>query len=185
MDIGAYAQIDDLEKIMTENNIVVPRLRGIRLMSEERPLTSEEIAEQVKDIALTNCEMACESGFVYNPSVFTLSTATKRLKHKYLVYGEDSYIPSSVRWENIHGKKRKLFKYLFKQAKRKVEKNLLTFNKYCGRDDILYIHARIGGGNWPYYHSEVDTKPWFIEKIDDPFDDTYCDIYARIKTGET
>ena len=54
------------------------------------------------------------------------------------------------------------------------------FNKYVGRKDILYIHARIGGGNWSYYHHRVDKQPWFIEKVDDAFDSTYCDIYAKI-----
>jgi hypothetical protein len=54
------------------------------------------------------------------------------------------------------------------------------FNKYIGRDDILYVHARIGSGNWPAYRDEVVNQPWFLEKIDDAFDPTYCDIYAKI-----
>lgn len=56
-----------------------------------------------------------------------------------------------------------------------------TFNKYVGRNDVLCIHARIGGGNWDDYRDEVENEPWFIEKVDDDFDPTYCDIYARIK----
>ena len=31
MDIGAYIQIDNLSKVMEENNINVPRLRGLRM----------------------------------------------------------------------------------------------------------------------------------------------------------
>jgi len=31
MDLGAYVQIEDLDKIAKENGIVVPRLRGYRL----------------------------------------------------------------------------------------------------------------------------------------------------------
>lgn len=56
-----------------------------------------------------------------------------------------------------------------------------VWNKYAGRSDVLYIHAKIGGGNWPYYYREVVDKPWFIEKIDDAVDSVYCDIYARIE----
>lgn len=63
----------------------------------------------------------------------------------------------------------------------KMNKQREIWNKYAGRDDILYIHARIGGNNWPHYHDQVDTKPWFLEKVDDSFDSTYCDIYAKIK----
>ena len=50
--------------------------------------------------------------------------------------------------------------------------------KDCG--DILYAHARIGGCNWEYYAEEVLMKPWFIEKCDDPWDSTYCDIYCKL-----
>ena len=65
---------------------------------------------------------------------------------------------------------------------KEYRKQFETFNKYCGRDDVLYIHARIGGGNWPYYDGpELSKQPWFIEKVDDAFDSTYCDIYAKIK----
>ena len=37
MDLGAYAQIDDLDKIARKNGIEVPRLRGYRLMKDEEP----------------------------------------------------------------------------------------------------------------------------------------------------
>ena len=184
MDLGAYAQINTLDKVMQENNIVVPRLRGLRLMSEEKPISPADIKESIKKIALFECESACELNFRHDAHVFCLSAATDRLKRKYLIYEKDSYSPKDVNWSAIHGKKRKLFKYIFKRAEKKNKENLETFNKYCGRDDVLYIHARIGGGNWPYYHAEVDTQPWFIEKVDDPFDSTYCDIYAKIKPME-
>ena len=36
MDLGAYAQIDDLSEIARRNGIEVPRLRGYRLMKDER-----------------------------------------------------------------------------------------------------------------------------------------------------
>ena len=36
--------------------------------------------------------------------------------------------------------------------------------------------------NWLAYDGDkISKQPWFIEKVDDPYDDTYCDIYARIK----
>ena len=37
MDLYAYTQIDELEEIMKANDIEVPRLRGLRLMSKETP----------------------------------------------------------------------------------------------------------------------------------------------------
>ena len=67
---------------------------------------------------------------------------------------------------------------------RKRKEQYAVWNKYVGRNDILYIHARIGGGNWGSYYTEVVDKPWFLEKIDDAFDSTYCDIYAKIEPFE-
>lgn len=178
MDLGAYAKIDSLEEIMKKNNITVPRLRGLRLMSEEEPISREDIEKEAIEIGLDRCESACQSNFSYNPCCYMLSAATRRLAHKYLVF--EDHCPVEIRWDKVHGKKRKVFKYFIKTSKREVEKTYSVFNKYCGRKDILYIHARIGGGNWPSYRAEVETQPWFIEKVDDPFDSTYCDIYAKI-----
>ena len=69
-----------------------------------------------------------------------------------------------------------------KITKRRVLESFGTFNRYAGRDDILCVHARIGGRNWGYYNrgGAVSGSDAFIEKVDDMFDDTYCDIYLRI-----
>lgn len=37
MDLGAYAQIDNLGQIMKDNGIDIPRLRGLRLMKDKEP----------------------------------------------------------------------------------------------------------------------------------------------------
>lgn len=181
MDLGAYAQIDDLSAIMKENNISVERLRGLRLMANEEPISDEKIEEQAAQIGFLNCESLCEANFVLDPWSFELSSRTNQIKKKYLIKNEEgSYV--GVHWDRIHGKKRKAFKYVIKSARKRVWNNLSIFNKYCGRNDVLYIHARIGGGNWAYYGgSKITEQPWFLERVDDPFDGTYCDIYAKIK----
>lgn len=73
-------------------------------------------------------------------------------------------------------------KHVMKITKRRVLESFGTFNRYVGRDDILCVHARIGGRNWGYYNrgGAVSGSDAFIEKVDDMFDDTYCDIYLRI-----
>lgn len=50
MDFGAYAQIEQLEQLLTANHIEISRIRGLRLMSEEEPL-SEEV---IKGNSITN-----------------------------------------------------------------------------------------------------------------------------------
>ncbi len=177
MDLGAFCQIDNFIKILDDNGIVIPRMRGIRLMSEEKPITDEEIDREAKTIGLLNCEEACESYFVYHPVSYEISNRTRYLRYKYITY--DGNHPMQIKWDKIHGKKRKLFKYLVKNARNRVQMNFRVFNKYCGCKNILCIHARIGGNNWKNYRDGINDQPWFIEKVDDPFDSTYCDIYVR------
>jgi len=180
MDLGAFAQIDNLNAIMARNGINVPRLRGLRLMSQEKTVSPDDIAKIAHDHAMYECECLCESGFQLDAGCYEMSERTRRLRRKYLIYSEDSYTPIDVRWDRIHGKKRKAFKFAIRRVTSRTYTQYALFNRYCGCPDILYIHARIGGGNWPYYGEEVKDQPWFICKVDDAFDSTYCDIYARI-----
>lgn len=181
MDLGAYANIENLNHIMAENGISIPRLRGLRLMVNEQPLTKEEIESQAQFSAMYDCETLCAQRFRPNCPVHEYSSETRVLMDKYLISSEKGYPYIDVNWKNIHGKKRKMFKYAIKKAKKLVYEQYAKYNSYCGQKDVLYIHARIGGLNWYYYGGdEIEKQPWFIEKIDDSFDCTYCDIYARI-----
>lgn len=184
MDLYAFAQIDKLEEIMKKNGINVPRLRGLRLMSEEERVTEEEIKQSIK-IALPYVAEDLISSvpiFRLNPDCYEYSSWTRLLRHYYLEYDpKNTTRPVGVRWDRIHGWKRRNLKFAMKQKEKRIRKQYETFNKYVGCDDVIQIHARIGGGNWPYYYKEVQYEPWFIEKVDDSFDSTYCDIYARIK----
>ena len=45
MDLGAYMNIEELDKIAKNNGIEIPRIRGYRLMENEEPLSKEEIKE--------------------------------------------------------------------------------------------------------------------------------------------
>lgn len=48
-------------------------------------------------------------------------------------------------------------------------------------DDILCVYARIGGLNWDCYEGDKLAKhPAFLEKVDDYFDSTYCNIFLKI-----
>lgn len=181
MDLGAFSQIEDLQKVMADNHIFVPRLRGLRLMKNETPLTTEKIDEVANRIGLLNCQDACCSRFLFEPNYIELSSETRAVEKKYLIKDKDDYKILGIRWDKVHGYKRKIFKYRIRKAKERTYKQYSIFNKYCGRDDVLYIHARIGGQNWENYDGpELAKQPWFLEKVDDAFDETYCDIYAKI-----
>ena len=178
MDLGAYANIgeDTIEQIVKANGIEVPRLRGYRLMKNEEPVDLKEMWTEKDDI---ECAIdLCVSRPFWNihPYAKEYSGYTNYIRSLFL-YPNDK----GIRWNRIHGWKRRVLKtYIHNEKKRKLEQYKI-WNKYVGRDDILYIHARIGGGNWKSYFHEVVNQSWFIEKVDDSFDSTYCDIYAKIE----
>lgn len=175
MDIYAYSNIEDLKELAAKNGIDCPRLRGYRLMSEEEPLKITD--EDIKRWSYYCADYLCEAVpiFTCNPTCYRWGERTKQIKKKYL---KDE--TNEVRWDRIHGRKRKVLKTEVHNFTKRIRKQYEVFNKYIGREDVLMIHSRIGGGNWPCYYKEVVGQPWFIEKVDDAFDDTYCDIYARI-----
>lgn len=184
MDLGAYARIKDLNHLMAENGIYVPRLRGLRLMAEEEPMTDAEIEHEANVMGAHACQRLIYSEFRINSHWHRFSKNTEKLCKRYIVYDKNG-LPKAVRWNVLRGKKRKLFKYCLKETKKKVYRNYKTFSKYAGRDDVLYIHARIGGLNWDNFDgAEIEKQPWFLEKVDDVYDCTYCDIYARIEVKD-
>lgn len=188
MDLYAYTQIEDLDQIAKDNGIEVPRLRGYRLMKDEEPVSEEEIKEMLKDCEVEAVKYLCEAmpPWSINAWYLTYSSQTKQIEDYYLIKsknerGYENYV--AVRWDRIHGKKRKILKFKIKQKRRRVLEQYNMWNKYVGREDVLYIHARIGGANWDYFNgNELKKQPWFLDKVDDSFDRTYCDIYAKIKT---
>lgn len=193
MNLAAYLQIDDLDGLAKANGIEVPRLRGYELMAEKKPISADELAGNLRAAEMQAYKDYCEARPVgaMNPRYFEYSSETKRIKDRYLLQkaemrsfnGETYEVKNTVgfRWDKLHGKRRKVLKYLVKKAKRRMLENVSAWNRYAGRSDVLYIHARIGGNNWRYYGGEeLSRQPWFIERVDDPWDSTYCDIYARI-----
>lgn len=176
MDLGAYAQIGDLEQLAESNGISVPRLRGYRLMRDEMPLDLDDFLNGAVKCAVTH---AVGGDFSMNPTWLCFGWKKDYLEKQLLTKGANGNY--RIRWKLIHGKKRKVLKYQIKRFRKLARQQVETFNKYVGRDDILYIHARIGGGNWDYFGCrELEKQPWFLEKVDDMFDESYCDIYAKI-----
>lgn len=181
MDLGAYANIETLDEIVKRNGISCPRLRGYRLMRDESEIDFKEWERKNRSwIESDELEDLCRSN--WNPSAgwHTYSRETDK-SVAYYICGAWSDPDRHVRWERIHGKRRRMLKTAVHNRLTRYKKQYEVWNKYAGKSDILYIHARIGGGNWHNYYKDVVNRPWFIEKVDDAYDGTYCDIYARIK----
>lgn len=172
MDLGAFVQIDDFSKIVEKNGIEVPRLRGYRLMKDEKPISKEDYDDAIKRMSIWECKEIIED--TLNNTDFW-ANPFNQIKRK-----TDN--ETTIRWDMIHGKMRKRLKLAIKHRTKRVKAQFDMFNKYAGKDGILMIHSRTGGDNWYYYecHKTVETQSWFIEKVDDHFDGTYCDIYVKI-----
>ena len=170
MDLYAYTQIENLEEIMKNNNIEVPRLRGLRMMKDEEPVSKQEMQEMILAGEIYACNSLCDDSWYPRNEYY---------RKRYLVKNSDGIV--TICWENIHGKKRKDLKFDIKKRKRAILQQYNMWNTYAGKENVLYIHARIGGDNWNYYKGwQLESKPWFLGKVDDSFDCTYCDIYAAI-----
>lgn len=177
MDLGAYSNIEILEEVAKKNNIHVPRLRGYRLMKDEEVVEINELYEGMDVEIVRRLVHKCPF-WSYRSSCSQYDSYTDWLEEQYISKDKDG--TEYIRWELIHGWKRRELKTAIHNEKNKFKKQYEVWNKYAGKDNVLYIHARIGGGNWPTYYKEVVNQPWFLEKVDDGFDSTYCDIYAKI-----
>lgn len=181
MDLYAFANIENLEDLVKKNNIEVPRLRGLRLMKDEEPVSQKEL-ETIKEYStlyiLEDLLTACPVWT--NSDIYEFSASSRRRRDYYLTKDKDGDY-AGIRWDRIHGKHRKRLKFEIKKKIKRIDNQYALWNKYAGQDDVLYIHARIGGDNWEYYGgNKISKQPWFIERVDDYFDRTYCHIYAKI-----
>ncbi len=176
MDIGAYIQIDTLSALAKLNGINIERLRGYRYMKyEDKPI---DIGEEIKNFNKYIIEDLVTSipAWSINSNIREWNSESGRKVRRFYDFKNER-----IKWENIHGKRRKNLKYVLKIKRLEVKKQFNLFNKYLGREDILYIHARLGSRNWSGIHYwDYEKEPWYIDGIDDYFDNSYCDIYAKI-----
>ena len=175
MDLGAYMQISKLGSLAKANNISISRCRGYRLMKDEEPVDIKEYINGF-DIVHSAVNKAIGARFTINPDYLVYGDHEDKLEKRFI--DEDNKI---IRWDRIHGKKRKVIKYYIKQLKQDAKDQFKLWNKYCRKEDVLYIHARLGRNNWSdidhYYYKN---EPWYLDSTDDWWDPSYCDIYAKI-----
>ena len=190
MDIEAYLQIDKYMGLLKANEIEIPRIRGITLMANQEIVSDEEIKQLEKTYSVIIAVDFFRSllPFQRNNNICDpySSRVDKRVLHYISVdegiyhYGDTYYTYLDIRWDRIHGKKKKLLKMAIKKANTKLRSSIETWNKYAGKEDILCVHSRIGGPNWVTYGGlEISKQPWFLEKIDSFDDNSYCDIFVK------
>ena len=180
MDLYANSKIDELEHILKENAIEISRLRGLRLMKGEDPISEEELEESIRE-----AQQLIAVNWLKDYSKGKLCFSENR-RHKAFLFGEPDEFgdrePVGVDFSKVHGKDRKEIKRLWKELRKSFTATFEMWNRYAGKD-VLCVHARQGGGNRPDY--PIDVKhPMYLADIDDPWDSTYCDIYYDLSKGK-
>ena len=185
MDLGAYARINEFAELAKANGIEIPRLRGYRLMEHEYSVPLGEIRRLQRECAIDIVKGFCDSEppWCLNPDWYGYSAERQNYYLTFERNEEGVRSAVGVRWDRIHGKNRKILKYAIKRKQRKIQAQLSMWNKYAGQPDVLYIHSRMGGGNWEHFENKdsILNQPWFLDRVDDWWDGTYCDFYAKIQ----
>lgn len=152
----------------------IPRARAIEMMSDKEPLLSDSVSELKKQSELDIYKRACISYPLFSPdsNVHEYSNKTDAVQKKFLNKNGE------LKWNLVHGKRRKRIKFAIKKANKKIDKFRELWNKYASKKDVACVMARIGGENWK--EQDIENGPWFLEKVDDWFDETYCYIFCKM-----
>lgn len=167
MDLIAFIHKGDLDGLAKANGIDVPRLRGYRLMKDEKPVDEAFIQECIK----------AETDYRLDSTDRTITSMIE-----YLIDHDLSAIRSEA-MDLVH----ELREYSRYEGRLREQYDM--WNKYAGREDVLMIHSRMGGCTFTYLDANGDRQtydlrmqPWYLGCVNDAFDGTYVDIYAKIKT---
>jgi len=153
MDIEAYLNIEELEKVAKANGIEVPYLRGYRLMSNQEAWTEEMIVKEVEK----------ELDYAFR----ALTDSAIRMAEAAMMRDIRAY-EAETSWLAPYEHQCYTFESDFREQAE-------VWNRYVGRDDVLYIHSRMG-----LDALDLKEQPWFLDYVLDAYDPTYCDIYAKI-----
>lgn len=183
MDLGAYLQIGTLSGIAEANGIKeVARLRGYRLMRDEEPVNIEEICKS-REVEI--CEELCAMKWNPKSPFMSYGGSTDPYFNKFIVNYDKKYEKGtvmSINWDAMTDEEKDVLKAYIETRCADYKKQWELWNSFCGRDDVLYIHARQGTTNWSdtTFH-DYENKPWYLDGCNDADDSSYCDMYAKIE----
>lgn len=173
MDLGAFSQINTLDTVLDAVGVNIKRLRGLRLMRFEAPITEQELENLIK----ADCFDAVKDWLQQHSWQFW-SSKNKDKQHPAFIYRQGEIV--GYDFSKIHGKDRKILKFKLKQIRNKYTYQYELFNSFVGKD-VLYVHARQGGNNRDWCDmQEIAQHPRWLADVDDSWDNTYCDIYFSL-----
>lgn len=172
-------------EVLKDNGIEIPRACDAILMGSAEPvdissllwLSDDELGYEAIDNTICKDRMfeTCSNNvYVWNP------------KSR---FWSDRYLDADTRtvhWDmlerdgRLNRKRRKMIKMYVRNTRNKAKAQYDVFNSYVGRKDVVCVSSRVFG-DWERYGAKIMKSPWYIQTVADGQDDTYCDIYCRIK----
>ena len=173
MDLGAFSQINTLDTVLDAVGVNIKRLRGLRLMRFETPITEQELEDSIK---ANSCDAVKDWLQQHSWSFWSSTKADKR--HHAFIYRQGEIVDYD--FSKIHGKDRKILKFKLKKIRDEYSYQYGLFNSFVGKN-VLYVHARQGGFNRDWCGmKEIAQHPRWLADVDDAWDNTYCDIYFSL-----
>ena len=204
MDLYGYACIDDLEDILAKIGFnpkmgaedSFPRLRGLRLMEIEQPISEEEINKSIEQQKIDTAKQ-----WLSQKSWDCWSSEEAFKKHKGLIYDdneqEDCFDDRVIGYDLsiVDEKDKEIIEKEIELRVKAIRENMDMFNSYVGKK-VLYINNRCGRGehtskenigNRQYYEYEniVCKNKYYLSDVDDWWDTTYNDAYFDISSIDT
>lgn len=163
--------LNDLIAEVTGTSLI--SIQDIRFMRDEELYSEESIQDTINRNDMSVIKHLVMSKWSYNPKRF-LGLFPELFK-KYIDYDRFKKTGKGIIWENIHGKKRRVAKYETKKFHKSIRNQYETYNKYVGRDDVLYFHTILNNEQY----NKLCSSSSYIEDVADWFDPRYRDMYFK------
>lgn len=172
MEYNIAKRVNDL--IVEVTGVPLLPIQDARIMkNEESPYDEDYIQHVIGRNEVAIVEHLIMSRWSSRPKKKLLRSV--KLMYKYIDYDKLIKTNNGIKWENLHGKKRKIAKYKIKKLRREIRKKYDTYNKYVGRDDVLYFHTIVDTNQY----NELRHSQSYIEDIPDWYDPRYKDMYFK------
>ena len=158
-------------------------LSRVDVMTTQRITTEQELKNAIKHNEIENIVGLIDNDQRWNDSRIE-STSSGYMRYpkrcRYVELDRSTGLETSVKWENIHCKHRKIAKFLCKKGRKRILNNFNTFNKYVGRNDILRICLWTHTDDQHYFAKNLIKHSSFVEQVCGACDDDYSNMYFKV-----
>lgn len=173
----------DVLRTVDMADIMIPMIKSVFIMVEEKKIPLSMIDHNMKEqeVLIIDSLLSSQPRWTLHP-YFTIPKNKEKYVHKYIYWDSKG---EYVRWNQIHGKHRKIARFECKKERKRISEMILAFNHFAGRNDVICI--RVESRDFKKkeeYISKIKTSESFLQinpnynsKL---FDSTIQDIYLKV-----